>query len=64
MSFLLTVVALFCVTFHSLPANAGEDVFSKKVKTLCAEKKTRVEKIKAIHAFVKDNVKQIKTSYG
>jgi len=42
----------------------GDAAIKQKVEELTEGKKTRWEKIAVLHAFVRDEIAQIKTKYG
>jgi hypothetical protein len=46
------------------PSDGTNSALDAKAKALIAGKSSRAEKIVAVHAFVRDAIKQVETRYG
>ncbi len=60
------IIAMFfvCGVWGVTVLVAGENIFSDKAAELCAGKDERSAKIIAVYEFVRDEIKQTKTTYG
>ncbi len=52
------------VSLLVLPIGLFADVFATKAQELTSERETRIDKLIAVHAFVRDEIRQIKTSFS
>ena len=59
----ILLVALYGYT-QSSSTNSDNGVFSTKALELTKEKTDRIDKLQAIHTFVRDSIGQAKTQYG
>lgn len=64
MALLIACFLLLAPGARAAEADDNTAVFDAKVKELTSGKASRADKIIAIHAFVRDSIRQVETQYG